>query len=119
MKKSLFVVLCAMATTACAEQTSPQKTSVQTVQANEQGIWIDVRTADEYNNGHLPQAVNITHTQIAEQISKITPDKNQAIHLYCQSGRRAEIARNVLLEMGYSNVTNHGGYADVLKNQAK
>lgn len=119
MKKLLFVVLCAMVTTACAEQTSPQKTSVQTVQANEQGIWIDVRTADEYNNGHLPQAVNITHTQIAEQISQIAPDKNQAIHLYCQSGRRAEIARNVLLEMGYSNVTNHGGYADVLKNQAK
>ncbi|WLF83868.1 rhodanese-like domain-containing protein [Moraxella sp. ZY210820] len=90
---------------------------VQSTQQAEKGIWIDVRTADEFNRGHLAHAVNIAHGDIAEKIATVEPNKNAPIHLYCQSGRRAEIARKTLLEMGYTNVINHGAYDDLKKQQ--
>lgn len=83
--------------------------------AKAEGLWIDVRSADEFQQGHLSGAVNITHTEIVERISQVAPDKNQPINLYCRSGRRAELALNELRKLGYSNVTNYGGYDDLVK----
>ncbi len=77
------------------------------------GHWIDVRTPEEYAEGHVAGAKNIPHDTIAERIAEVTTDKNATIHVYCKSGRRAEKARETLLELGYKNVTNHGGYEDV------
>ncbi|HDL5969248.1 TPA: rhodanese-like domain-containing protein, partial [Mannheimia haemolytica] len=57
----------------------------------------------------------VTHTEIAQRIAEVAPDKNQPIHLYCRSGHRAEAALNELKKLGYSNVTNHGGYDDLIK----
>lgn len=82
-------------------------------QAQNTGIWIDVRTAEEFNAGHLKNALNVPNEDIATRIAEIAPDKSQAINLYCRSGRRAEEARQTLLNMGYTNVTNHGGYEDL------
>ncbi|MBI4846930.1 MAG: rhodanese-like domain-containing protein [Candidatus Omnitrophica bacterium] len=76
---------------------------------------IDVRTEKEYNEGHLKNAINIPHTEIKEKIIKYTPDKEEKIVLYCRSGRRAEIAKTTLLEMGYKNVINAGGYDGLRK----
>lgn len=80
-----------------------------------EGVWIDVRSADEFKQGHLEGAVNVTHEQIASEIAKISPDKNAPVNLYCRSGRRAEAALQELKKSGYTNVTNHGGYEDLLK----
>lgn len=77
------------------------------------GVWIDVRSAEEYADGHLQGALNITPDQIASHIEAIEPNKNAPINLYCRSGRRAEVARKTLLEMGHTNVVNHGGYQDL------
>lgn len=74
------------------------------------GVWIDVRSAEEYAKGHFQSAVNVPHETIANHIKMIEPNKNAPIHLYCRSGRRAEVARKTLLDMGYTNVINHGGY---------
>ena len=52
-------------------------------------IWIDVRTADEYNNGHVSEAVNIPYTEIVEGIYTLTADKDASIYIYCGSGRRS------------------------------
>lgn len=97
-----------------ASQNTPVHAKAQLPKA--QGLWIDVRSAEEYQAGHLEGAHNIVHTQIGEKITAISSDKNAPIHLYCKSGRRAEIARQTLLGMGYTNVINHGGYEN-LKNQ--
>lgn len=124
MKKLVFMPLVLVLCMACTDksavnaQPATVQQSVQTTQQQvEKGIWIDVRTVDEFNRGHLANAVNIAHGEIAEKITALEANKNAPIHLYCQSGRRAEVARKTLLEMGYTNVINHGAYDDLKKQQ--
>ena len=76
-------------------------------------MWIDVRSAEEYSTGHVEGAPNIPHDVIGEKIASVQPDKDAEIHVYCRSGRRAGIAKETLEGMGYTNVTNAGGYDDV------
>jgi phage shock protein E len=78
--------------------------------------WIDVRTAAEYNAGHLESAVNIPHGEIANEIGKIIQDKNAEIYVYCRSGGRASKALNTLEKLGYTQVFNKGGYDDVIED---
>ena len=87
--------------------------------ARAQGVWIDVRSPEEFNEGHLQGAINVPHEQIASQIARISPDKNAPVNLYCRSGRRAEAALQELKKLGYTNVTNHGGYQDLLNKGVK
>jgi phage shock protein E len=82
-----------------------------------EALWIDVRSAPEYESGHLPQAINIPHIEIAERISELVPDKKTPIKLYCGSGRRAGIAQWELEGMGYFNTSNEGGYTDLLESK--
>lgn len=84
-----------------------------------EGVWIDVRTADEYQAGHLSDAIHMPHEAIAAKIASVVPDKNAPIHLYCRSGRRAEWALQELKKLGYTNLTNHGGYDDLVKQGLK
>lgn len=81
-------------------------------------IWIDVRTAEEYAEGHVAGAVNIPHEIIGSQIKAITGDVDSDIRVYCKSGRRSGIAKDTLSGMGYSNVVNEGGYVDIVKRKA-
>jgi phage shock protein E len=78
-------------------------------------IWIDVRTAEEYNSGHVPVAVNIPYTEIAEGISSLTMDKNAAIYVYCRSGRRSGIAQETLQGLGFTQAVNAGGLTDAIQ----
>ena len=81
-------------------------------------VWLDVRTAEEFNSGHIEGAINIPHTEIAQRIGELNLDKATPISLYCKSGRRAGIALGILTEMGYSNVTNAGGYEAIKQKLA-
>lgn len=96
---------------------TPATTQVQVQKAA--GVWIDVRSAEEFAQGHLSGAFNITHNEIAEKIAQISPNKEEPINLYCRSGRRAEAALQELKKLGYRNVTNHGGYEDLVKQGLK
>ncbi len=80
--------------------------------ANEPVLVIDVRTEKEYSSGHFKEAVNIPYTEIANKIQNYTADKNQKILLYCLSGSRSNTALNTLENLGYTNVTNIGGFED-------
>lgn len=82
-------------------------------------IWIDVRTSDEFNAGHIDGAEHIPHEEIAARISEITTDKNATIHLYCRSGNRSGIALQTLQAMGFKNAVNEGGYEAILQKRAK
>lgn len=93
--------------------------TVQTQGQKAKGIWIDVRSAEEYQAGHFEGALNVPHTDIATQIAKISPNKDEPINVYCRSGRRSELALNELKKLGYTNVTNQGGYADLLQKGFK
>ena len=73
-------------------------------------VLVDVRTPEEYRLGHIPTAMNISHERIFDDPP--TDDKDARIILYCRSGNRSEFARNVLISMGYRDVTNFGGVGD-------
>ena len=84
-----------------------------------QSLWIDVRTAEEYNAGHLEGAINIPYDEIEQKITAISADKTQDIQLYCRSGRRSGIALETLRSMGYNNVTNAGAYEQLKQKQVQ
>lgn len=82
----------------------------------EQGVVLDVRTSVEYATGHIDGATNISHDELAERIGEVGKltggDKSRPIVVYCRSGKRAGMAKKVLTEAGYEQVTNLGGLSD-------
>jgi len=81
----------------------------------EDAVWIDVRTPQEFSEGHVEQAINIPHDEIGAMIGSVTTNKDEPIYVYCRSGRRSEIAKVTLNELGYTHVVNVGGLEDALK----
>lgn len=83
---------------------------------DEGGILLDVRTPEEFDEAHLPGAVNVSHDELEAQLSEIEAltggDKSKPIVTYCRSGNRAGKARKTLEAAGYTNVTNVGGMTD-------
>jgi phage shock protein E len=69
-------------------------------------FWIDVRTEQEFATGHVEGAVNIPYEEITARIAEVSAKRDAEIYLYCRSGRRADIAKNALEEMGYTGVVN-------------
>jgi len=78
----------------------------------EDAHWIDVRTAAEYADGHVSQAVNIPYEEITGRIGEVTGDKDALIYVYCRSGRRSGIAKEALEQAGFSKVVNLGSLED-------
>lgn len=82
----------------------------QKIMQSESGyIILDVRTAEEFSGGHIPNAINIPNESIETEPPKELPDKNQTILVYCRSGRRSKQAAQKLADMGYTNVREFGG----------
>ena len=75
-------------------------------------VWIDVRTVEEYQEEHIPQAVNIPYDEIEAGVSAMDLKSDQTIYLYCGSGRRAGLALETLESLGYTEVKNLGGLED-------
>ena len=122
MKKLLASAISAVAITTsfvAYANTAPQTEQSAVQPEKAKGVWIDVRSAEEFNAGHLQGAVNIPHDKIIEGVKAIGSDKDAPINLYCRSGRRAETALTELKNAGYTNVTNHGGYEDLVKKGLK
>ena len=71
---------------------------------------IDVRTGQEYKTGHVEEAINIEWQDISQIVEDIKKDKK--LYLYCRSGNRSQKATNILIDLGYENVTNLGGVKD-------
>lgn len=67
---------------------------------------IDVRSGQEYEEGHLDGAINIPVYNIENEIQKKVKDKNETIILYCSSGSRSKKAKNILEKLGYTEVYN-------------
>jgi len=75
-------------------------------------VILDVRTQEEYEQGHIPGAMVIPHTEVAARAETELPDKAQVILVYCLSGRRSKLAAQALAELGYTNVKEFGGIQD-------
>ena len=77
-------------------------------------ILIDVRSNQEYREGHLQGAVNIPDFEVQNKIQREVPKKNQLIVLYCQYGGRSRSTMGILKKLGYTNVYNLYGGLDML-----
>ena len=77
---------------------------------NKGALVVDVRSEGEFQERHLPGAINIPLGRLADEIARRAPDKEQAILLHCLSGTRSGMAKARLKQMGYRNVFNLGSY---------
>ena len=122
MKKLIFLLLVVILFTACGqEKENDQGAGYVNITAEEakqimdsEGgyIILDVRTQEEYDQGHIPGAIVISHEEIEEKAEDVLTDKDQLILVYCRSGRRSKIAAEALLELGYTNIKEFGGIID-------
>lgn len=119
MKKILPLLFSALAFTACGSASSEsffQQISMDaaiTQMAEEDNfILLDVRTPEEFADGHIPGAINIPNENIGENDIAELPDKERRIYVYCRSGNRSKQASTKLVNLGYTNVIEIGGIID-------
>ena len=74
-------------------------------------VLLDVRTVQEYKEGHIPGSTNLPGENI-KAAREVLPDKETPIFSYCLRGSRSKRAAAALCAMGYRNVTNIGGIVD-------
>ena len=122
MKKLIFLLLAVMLLTACGQDKENNQGAAymnitteeakQIMDSEEGYIILDVRTQEEYDQGHIPGAIVISHEEIAEKAEEVLTDKDQLILVYCRSGRRSKIAAEALVGLGYTNIKEFGGIID-------
>ena len=73
-------------------------------------VLLDVRTPQEYQEGHIPGSQNVPLQQL-DKVEEVTENKDTVLYVYCHSGARSRQAVSLLKHMGYTNVHNIGGIA--------
>ena len=106
MKKTFVLFTLALLSLSCVRSKNDESVAVDNC-----GLLIDVRTAQEYEAGHLKTALNIPYTEIGEKIVDHMTNKEEKITVYCRSGRRSAIAKKTLESLGYTDVVDAGAYA--------
>lgn len=82
--------------------------SVKEYEKTSGAILLDVRTPEEYREGHIPGSKNIP-LQSIEGIGSVVTNKETPLFVYCHSGVRSHQAAKTLQRMGYTKVENSGG----------
>ena len=77
-----------------------------------QEVVVDVRTREEYDGGHIENAVLVPNESIGSEMPETLPDKEATLLIYCRSGRRSKDAAQKLLALGYQSVYDFGGVID-------
>ena len=80
--------------------------------SGEEHLILDTREQEEFDDGHIPNAILIPYTEIENKAEEMLPDKDKLILVYCRSGRRSKIAAESLSKLGYTNVKEFGGIID-------
>lgn len=74
----------------------------------------DVRTTDEFQDEHYPNAINIPVNELPNRLAEFG-EKDKPVIVYCASGARSAYAAQILRASGYADVTNAGGIADMME----
>ena len=80
--------------------------------ASQEVVVVDVRTREEYDGGHIENAVLVPNESIGSEMPEALPDKEATLLVYCRSGRRSKDAAQKLLKLGYQSVYDFGGIID-------
>lgn len=82
------------------------------IMSTQKAIVVDVRSLEEYNEGHIPNAISVPLETIENEAETKLKNKDDLILVYCRSGRRSREAALRLIEKGYTNVIDFGGIQD-------
>ena len=118
MKKTLliFSLLIASFFASCKDSSHSKEVQVISPQEVRDAVYddhshqlIDVRTVDEFKEGHLKNAQNIcvTDGDFEENVAKL--DKDQPVYLYCRSGKRSAKAAEILKDLGFKEIYDMDG----------
>ena len=102
------------------EEDAPSKAAYQKISAEEayemmvsqEVVVVDVRTREEYDVGHIENAVLVPNESIGSEMPEALPDKEATLLIYCRSGRRSKDAAQKLLALEYQNIYDFGGVID-------
>lgn len=86
-----------------------QEQAKERIDSGDPVIILDVRTLEEYNQSHIPDAILIPNETIGTELPEELPDLDAEILVYCRSGNRSAQAANKLIDMGYTRVFDFGG----------
>jgi rhodanese-related sulfurtransferase len=128
MKKIMIaaavLMILVLALTGCSNTKEEENMNVKTqyikispaeakeIMDNEETIVLDVRTKQEYDQGHIEGSVLLPVDEISAKAEEVLKDKEAKILVYCRSGNRSATAAKTLIEMGYENVLDFGGIID-------
>ncbi|MBL0064757.1 MAG: rhodanese-like domain-containing protein [Bacteroidetes bacterium] len=114
---SLFLVLSLAGGTIACQQGTKSNNEINTVSATDfkslvdqqSGIILDVRTPEEFAEGHIPGAINmdVNGPNFKDEVGKL--DKGKAYEVYCRSGKRSLKASEMMQSEGFTKVTNLDG----------
>ena len=122
MKKIWLLPLLILLLAGCAQDETPKQEEVyvnitaeeakQIMDTQEDYVILDVRTQEEFDALHIPGAILIPNTEIAQRAELELPDKDQLLLIYCRSGNRSKKAAEILVQLGYTNIKEFGGIID-------
>ena len=95
---------CKDAASRAEPQTVPATDLLEVIGTDAAPLILDVRSAAEYAEGHVPGAVNIPHDQMKTRVEEIRTHQDQDVVLYCRSGRRSVIAAQTLAAEGFTRL---------------
>ncbi|MCD4715008.1 MAG: rhodanese-like domain-containing protein [Clostridiales bacterium] len=105
----------------CSNDSEESETGVNTINAEvamemmssgDDFILVDVRTQEEYDEGHIEGALLLPLDQLETLSEEQLTDKDATILVYCRSGNRSAQASQLLVDLGYQNVYDFGGIVD-------
>lgn len=82
------------------------------IDSGDYGIILDVRTLEEYENGHIQGAILLPYDEITTKADTVISDKDEVVLVYCRSGKRSAVASEELINLGYNKVYDFGGIID-------
>ncbi len=100
------------------KENTESKQTAKVVDENARLI-VDVRTVEEYEEGAVPDALNIPLDELAYRYEELGKNTQREIIVYCASGARSAYAQQLLRRLGYSNVSNGGGLTYMMSQFGK
>ena len=114
MRTLALIVIMALLSIGCSpEQTTAEVGLVTPEQLLSEppanALVLDVRTPEEFSGGHVPGAINVPHTEVAERLDELGNDRSRPVVVYCERGGRAAQAEAALLAGGFTDVRHLEG----------
>jgi len=110
--KLLPLLLFSLFANANGQQIEPQAL-VRLLQKQQAPFILDVRTAQEYQQGHIQGAINISYDLLEENSQLIDAYKDKPVIVYCRSGKRAQRAEQILQRKGFTQLIDLKGHMNL------